>query len=373
MNKKTQNIQKHQETKQTVKIQQKMKMTKKGKTTSQKSNTGRKKNYIPVTGISPGEGQRDTTNKEPEINWAKTTYKNTNKKPKTDIPKEVTDKFPEIENEENGKSYIEKLNKEGKLHITEITEESNSKIGLSPITNKMIKEELNLIKNKGEMDVSKNFNKAMIMATKNAITRFMKVNLKLDQATRNSIRIKEIYPSQSETSNTIYIRCHSSEDIAIITAAAKNLPKNNTDEDPPTIIQHVPKEFFKRYQALEKVLWQIRMTRPKTISTNIRLGRLDYIIRWKSKNNPEPWKMITPMKIPTNVPDPEIEDKYWKNEEEILEEGENLEQDFQDPASGQSYYLPPIIKMTEENNTKENENTTDKQNKNNTKNKQTTN
>ena len=35
----------------------------------------KKKFYIPVTGISPGEGMRDDTNKEPEISWAKTTYK----------------------------------------------------------------------------------------------------------------------------------------------------------------------------------------------------------------------------------------------------------------------------------------------------------
>ena len=134
----------------------------------------------------------------------------------------------------------------------------------------MLKEELNLIRNKGQIDVNKEYNKAMIMATKNSITRFMKVNLKLDEMTRNSIRIKEIYPSQSESSNTIYIKCQDSDDIAKITAAAINLPKTNYVEDPPTLVQQVPKQFFKRYQGIEKLLWQIRMTKPRTISTNIR-------------------------------------------------------------------------------------------------------
>ena len=62
------------------------------------------------------------------------------------------------------------------------------------------------------------------------------------------------------------------------------------------------------------------------------------------------------MKIPMNVPDPELDDKYWKDDEEQQEEGEDQEQEFQDPANGQSYYLPPIIKMTEETNNHENEN-----------------
>ena len=204
----------------------------------------KKKNYIPVTGISPGEGTRDNTDKEPEISWAKTTYRTiAQKKQKVDIPQETVEMYPEIDNEDSI-NYLDKVNKEGKKMLAEITEEANTKIGFSPITRTMLKEELNLIRNKGIIDTNKEYNKAMIMATKNALTRFMKVHLKLDEQTRNSIRIKEIYPSQSETSNTIYIKCQSSDDIAKITAAAINLPKTNYDEDPPSLVQYVPKTIF---------------------------------------------------------------------------------------------------------------------------------
>ena len=284
---------------------------------------------------------RDETNKEPEITWAKTTYKTiAQKKPKVDIPEETSNLYPEID-KEDGTNYLDKITKEGKKHIAEITEESNNKIGFNPITKAMIKDELNLIRNKGLIDVNKEYNKAMIMATKNSLTRFMKENLKLDERTRNSIKIKEIYPSQSETSNTIYIKCQDTDDIAKITAAAINLPKTNHLEDPPTLVQHVPKQFYKRYQGIEKLLWQIRMTKPRIISTNIRLGRLDYLIRWKNKNDPTKWKEIAPMKIPNNSPYPEIDEKYWKNETEE-------EQNFEDPASGNNYKLPEIIQIEEE-------------------------
>ena len=83
------------------------------------------------------------------------------------------------------------------------------------------------------------------------------------------------------------------------------------------------------------------MTKPGTISTNIRLGRLDYLIRWKRKDNPTKWKEIPPMKIPNSIPYPDIEEKHWKDDNET-------EQDFHDPASGQQYSLPTVIRMEQE-------------------------
>ena len=47
------------------------------------------------------------------------------------------------------------------------------------------------------------------------------------------------------------------------------------------------------------------------------------------------------MKIPNNIPYPEIEEKYWKDETEE-------EQNFEDPASGNQYKLPEIIQIEEE-------------------------
>ena len=154
----------------------------------------------------------------------------------------------------------------------------------------------------------------MIAATKNAICRFMKEKLKMDEKTRNSVKIVEIFPSRSETSSIIYIKCMSPDDIATITYHAKNLPRTNFEDNPPALVPYIPKEFYARYQGLEKTLWQIRRT-IKDSQTNIRLGRTDYIIRFKSKNYDTKWSHIIPMKIPSNIPPPQLEDKLYKQQE----------------------------------------------------------
>ena len=173
----------------------------------------------------------------------------------------------------------------------------------------MVKNEFEIIRQSGQINTN-NYNEMMITATKNAIIKFMKTKLNMDEKTRNSIDIEEIYPSKSETNAIIYIKCRTQDDIATITAHASNLPKAIIGDIPPTIVRHVPKEIFKRYQALEKILWQIR--RSKNVLTNIRLGRLDYIIRYKEKDDDTRWNDITPMKTPNNIPLPEIDISLYK-------------------------------------------------------------
>ena len=230
-----------------------------------------------------------------------------------DIPEKVMEKYPEIEyNEETENNFFEDLTEEGKIKINKITEDSNSKIGLRPITNKMINNERDIILRTGQYDIKKDYNTIMTIATKNGIMRFLKDNLKMNEKERNALKITEIYPSQSETSSIIYIKCESPDDIAIITSYTKNLPRQNYDDNPPTVIKHIPKEFYTRYQALEKTLWQIRNSDLGRVQTNIRLGRKDFLIRYKQKDDQTKWNQVTPMKIPDNIPPPEIPQEFYK-------------------------------------------------------------
>ena len=56
--------------------------------------------------------------------------------------------------------------------------------------------------------------------------KFLKINLKMDEKTRNELNIVEIYPNDNEEFDTLYLRCKNQDDIGIITSHAKNLPKN---------------------------------------------------------------------------------------------------------------------------------------------------
>ena len=73
-----------------------------------------KSKYIPVT-ISPGEGEKDDTQNEPTVSWAKTTYRKQPKKPKIQIPEATVRQNPEIDTQNEYRNYPNTLNKEGKI------------------------------------------------------------------------------------------------------------------------------------------------------------------------------------------------------------------------------------------------------------------
>ena len=152
-------------------------------------NRRNRKKFLPTVGISPGYGEHDTEENVPGIAFAKTTYKHLQKQPKIDIPEEALEKFPEIENNNDDQnSYAEKLSDQGKKKLEDITNDSKLKIGFKPITTNMIKNELENIRQTGQVNIH-NYNDMMITATKNVIIKFMKNHLQMDEKTRNSIEI----------------------------------------------------------------------------------------------------------------------------------------------------------------------------------------
>ena len=117
----------------------------------------------------------------------------------------------------------------------------------------------------------------------------MKNNLKIDEATRNKIKIKTIYMNNKDEPDTVYIKCKTKDNIAQLTWRAKNLPKYDIDDyESPTYPQ-----FFTR---------DSRMTDRGNIQTN-----LDLVLRYKYKTDKRPWKDIPPpIIIPKSVAPPQI-------------------------------------------------------------------
>ena len=273
--------------------------------------TDNKRRQIPIVDISPGEGERDLSDKPPPISWAFVVNRGFKKqKPKEQVPEEVLETYPEIipkdiENPEHKVVYTEEEND----MIIEELENSSKKIGLKPITQKEIDREANRI-----TDNFPNINKRdiMIIAIKNCVTQFMKVNLKIDESTRNSIKIKKLYQNSKDDPDTIYIQCETKDDISKITSRANQLPRKVDDDiQEPTIVTHIPQMFYKRFQDCEKLLWQIRMTEKGAYQTNIRLGKADLVIRCRRKSGGHKWNEVPPLLIPHSVAKPDI--KYYKD------------------------------------------------------------
>ena len=189
--------------------------------------------------------------------------------------------------------------------IGKAIEDSSRIIGFSPITESMKTAEAEKIMKNGLLNTNSDRRDLYQTATKNLVDTFMKNKLKMDNFARNQVNIIQIYPSQSDRSPTIYIKCQSEEDISLITSHAQNLPRPAPNCITETIVPHIPKIMYQRYKACEKLLWQYRKSNQGNIQTNLRLGRYDFLLRTREKGDQTPWKYITPIKIPNTFPKPE--------------------------------------------------------------------
>ena len=266
----------------------------------QKTKNNRKQKKIEVTQVSPGKGEIDMSGITPPISYAKVLVNKT-KPPKIKITEEFQEKLEEQgalfnETVENNKNNQKMTNEQINNLKTEIRKSSQI-IGLRPITAQHIQNETTKITNEGNYNKQTQGHIIRAAAVKNAIHRFLKDELLMDQKSRNSLTINTIYPSKADNSSIIYIQCDDQDDIAKITSNASNLNHPSSLREEPKIVPHVPKILYLRYQALEKLAYQIRMTDPGKVQTNIRLAKTDYLLRVKNKTDKTPWKEVIPIQI----------------------------------------------------------------------------
>ena len=260
---------------------------------------------IPVMGISPGEGERDNSEVEPPMSFAFVATRGFKKKKQ--VPQTVLDENPNIvaSDPEDPKDKPDITEEDTKIR-QESLEESAKTIGLRPITEHDIDREVARLHERGLVTSKFSSNDVKVAATKNLVTNFLKHNLCMDEATRNKINIKKLFMNNKENPDTVYIRCDSKDDIAMITSNATKLPKHNDEEvEDPSIVTHIPNVFFKRFQECEELLWQIRKSENGIYQTNLRLGKNDLILRFRRRDNPTRWNKVAPMAIPKSISLPE--------------------------------------------------------------------
>ena len=207
----------------------------------------RHRKKLPVIPTSPVEIEDDRENDEntttPPISYAQV-INGKFKKPKQPILQKIIDENPE--DEFNDKSNIEDdMDDRQREMIEEAIEESSKIIGFSPITEVMKTNEANRIQRSGMLTEMKDRGDLYETATKNLINKFMKNKLQMDNETRRQINIVQIYPSQSDNSPTIYIKCRTEDDISLITSHAHNLPRGDRDTMADTIV-HTYQKFYTR-------------------------------------------------------------------------------------------------------------------------------
>ena len=96
-------------------------------------------------------------------------------------------------------------------------------------------------------------------------------------------------------------------------------------EENVSIATHIPKILYSRYLSIEKLMFQLRKSSAGNIQTNVRLGKLDFLVRQKLKNDHRKWKEIPPIELPAHIAKPDLTLlKKKTKEEEVAEETNNL-------------------------------------------------
>ena len=190
---------------------------------------------------------------------------------------------------------------EKRERISKLFEESKKYIGISPIKPTDIESTLKAMDKKGYFGKNDDYQAKKTRTIKSMIKSWSKRYLKITDEEWNEIGVVEI-KQVSQTSNIIFIKCETSEDIAKITAKAINLPSDN-QPDSPRLVTYVPKQFEQRYKGYQTIAKHLRLTSAEPIKTNIRNGRFDYLLRIQPKTSNVPWSKVAPVIINQDIPD----------------------------------------------------------------------
>ena len=164
----------------------------------------------------------------------------------------------------------------------------------------------------------------------------LKDNLKISEMDRNSLNIYSVFQSRKENSQILYIRCDTQDDISLITSHLRKMQHSNL-KSAPTMVTHIPKALYKRFQHCKKLLYKLCISKDKTIQTNLRLGRLDFQLRQRSRGYNTQWKDLPILKIPDSAPGPDM-NLITETTEDIMTEKLNSQLQTEDDKSKNFYH-----------------------------------
>ena len=157
---------------------------------------------LPPQLVSPGQGEIADPNKSQRISYAETVVPKRIKKPMQNIPVEILEQVDESDdmeddNDNDNEKWMDDFTKEELEELKESVEESAIKLGVRPITLKMVKNETEKLIKSGLNDKNLTHQEIMEIATKNCVLKYLRDHLKMDEFTRSKLEITNIYPSKN--------------------------------------------------------------------------------------------------------------------------------------------------------------------------------
>ena len=128
--------------------------------------------------------------------------------------------------------------------------------------------------------------------SKSIISHILSVKLKIEPEIYNKIVVKEIYRNES---GDIIVQFINNANVGYIFSVMKNLD----EDDMLSINQYVPAEFYKRHREINAICKIYRNT--NNVNTHVRIGKKDYKVFVKNKEDVRPWSEIAPLYLPSEL------------------------------------------------------------------------
>ena len=189
--------------------------------------------------------------------------------------------------------------------IREMLRKQTLVVGIAPITSSHLEAIEQKMIDRGAMSKNQPNELRKQRTIKSVIRSWAFKNLKLSEESWDSIQMEEIVQTQSEGSDIIFIKCKEEKDAQMITQNAKNLPQD-TEGQGPRLVSYIDSRAKARHRAYIQIAKTLRENATKTIQTNIRTGRNDFLLRMREKGDPTPWSLIPPLKVTQKLPNFEV-------------------------------------------------------------------
>ena len=122
-------------------------------------------------------------------------------------------------------------------------------------------------------------------AMKTAVKIYLNSEMRIQGEDYEKLNIVKIFPPAKEDWNVLYVELESKEQANLIYTFTQYMRKNVKDDRKPEVQLYVPKQLYSRFRAINHMAFKIRETSSKTVSTRVTLGKEDFILQKRYKNN----------------------------------------------------------------------------------------
>ena len=187
--------------------------------------------------------------------------------------------------------------------IQQMLAKSGLIVGVGPITGDHIDRVRKALANRGVFSQDENPAQRKQRTIKSLIKTWALKNLKMEEEIWESIQMEELI--LNENSDTVFIKCKTTQDASKFTSRAKNLHQEN-EPDTPRIIMWVDQRASKRFKAIQTIAKAMRDHTPNTIQTTIITGKKDFLLRKRNKGDQTPWSEVPPVILTQKIPEFEV-------------------------------------------------------------------